>query len=288
MYFYLLSNFFSVLSYILGIFFVEKDFIEGITRRNLISIYLHIDLINIFIFLIFYRYLKSKKLVGSNVLDVFKNKKQFILFGLPIIASVYKAYLLGFIQLSNIVISNLITPFLICLLAFILLKENLKKNYAPTMLLASIGFLIVNYNKMTLSFENIHWLFSYVLLYSTGQIVLRYYCIKRKYLLEAVFAENFIYAVYGIVFLIIQKSFSFNILFNPFVWLISVTCFCHHFFLIKGVRLSKTFSVLEFLSFSKVIFTVILSFIFFDEAPTIEKTIGAIIIAIAILLFNRA
>ena len=256
------------------------------------DIFLHINIINMFCFCILFLIQKARKIVNFSVVDTFRGRKeiiQFLLFIFPVIAAVYKTYMLDFIPVTTITISSLIVPFAVCLLAVFLLKEKFNSIYIKYGLLAVFGFSLVNLEKMSsgkISFGYMHVLFFYIFLESIGQITLRYYCRKRDHSLQAVMAEIIIFFIYGSMFLLIRDTFSLKILLNPYVWCVSACCFIRHILLIKGVRKASSIIALEFCAFAKPIFAAIIMFILVGEVPTIMKIIGSFIIGISIVRFH--
>ena len=156
------------------------------------------------------------------------------------------------------------------------------------------------------------WLVSFIIIASIGDATRRYYCRRKKNPMQAWCVEFFIFFLYGFVILLIcpllkgiypglgKYSFSFSILFNPFTWLISLITLSHHLSAIYGVKRAPSVTALEFVNFSKVIFTLIFSYLFLGQLPrSTEITLfgstfnfpnqiaGAVIIAITLVFFNR-
>ncbi len=292
MFAYLSAAFFSVLSNCICIFFVKKGLIILEKGQIIMDVYLINNIINIILFIILFNIQKMRKKIEFRVIDNFRNKReiiQFLLFIFPVIAAFFKTYMLDFVPVTTITISSLIVPFIVWMLATFLLKEPFKIQYLKYSIIAVIGFLIVNLQKLSnggFSFGFINFLLVYILLESVGQITLRYYCKKREYSMQAVLAEIVIFFVYGGLFLMIRKTFSLSLLFNPYVWLISVCCFLRHILLINGVRKASSIVALEFCAFSKPIFASIIMFILVGEIPSLMKLIGFAIIAFSIVRFH--
>lgn len=288
---YLIASFFSVLSNCLAVFFVKKGFLVLENGQLVMDIFLHTNIINMFNFIILFQIQKARGKVNFRVIDTFRGKQeivQFLLFFFPVIASIYKTYLLGIIPVTTITISSMITPFVIWLLAVFLLKERMQTSYIKYCFISVIGFLLVNIQKMdgAWGFNNIQYLLLYIFIFSFGQITTRYYCKKRAYELQAVMAEMVIFFIYALAFLFLRKSFSFRMLFNPYVWIIALCCFSRNVLTVNGVRKASSIVALEFCSFAKPIFACILMFLLVGEIPTFIKVIGMIIIAFAIVMFH--
>ncbi len=214
---------------------------------------------------------------------------QFLLFAFPVIASIYKTYLLGFIQVTTITICSMVVPFAVWVLAILLLHEKFRSSYAVYGLLALVGFVFVNMQKLSngsISFGYMHYLLSYILVVSFGQITARYYCRVRDHSLQAILAELLIFFIYAVIFLALRQTFSFNLLFNPYVWMVSVCCFLRNVLVISGVRKATSVVALEFCGFSKPIFACVIMFFLVGELPTQTKIIGMLIIAVAIVRFH--
>ena len=198
--------------------------------------------------------------------------------------------MLGYVQPSTLVIASILIPFGVWILAILLLKEKFRPIYLPLALLGLLGFIIVNYNKFgtvtSLGFSQTALLTFYIFLASIGDITRRYYCRKRADGMEAVFAEIFLYFIYGGAFLFIRGHFSFELLFNKYVWIIALMAFSHHVFIIFGVRKATSVASLEFINFSKIVFVMMWSYFLLAEIPTMQKVIGAIIIGVSVGLFD--
>ena len=321
MIFYLLANCFSAFSNSLCKFFTISDsFLKG---EKPLTIILHADIINLFLFSFVYLYCKKKGKVDFTLKETFCNKEelmQILLFSIPILASSYKLLIMERIHLNSLEISAMVKPFLVCILAIFLLKEKFSMYYIWYGLLACFGFFVSNY--IRISFNHIFWLISYIVIASIGDTTRRYYCKKKKNHLQAWCAEFFIYFLYAIIMLIFiplinvilpelntkefpftninKYAFSFKLLFSPYTWLISFITMSHHLCIIYGVKRAKTITSLEFLNFSKVIFTIIFSYLLLNQRPItteiniFDKTfnfpnqiVGAIIIIITLIFFSK-
>lgn len=289
---YLIAAFFSILSNILCVFFVKKGFIILENGQIIMDVFLHNNIINMFFFIILLSIQKVRKKVPFSIIDSFKGRQeiiQFLLFFFPVIASIYKTYLLGFVPVTTITICSMVIPFVVWLLAIFLLKEKLHLSYLKYGILSVFGFLLVNLQKLSdgsWSFGYIYYLIFYIFIVSFGQITMRYYCRKRDHTLQAVMAEIVIFFIYAVVFLFIRGTFSIKLLLNPCVLLVAFCCFMRHILIISGVRKASSVVALEFCGFSKPIFACILAFIFWGEIPTIIKIIGMLIIGFALVKFD--
>lgn len=287
MWYYLLANFFSALSETLCVYFASNGFIP-VSREHVLQIFLHVNYINTVWFMILFFFLKSKNKINFSIKDTFLKKdelKQIILFSLPVLASCYKAFIMGHINMSNIVITSMVKPFIVWGLAVAFLNDKFKSSYIKYALLAIIGFFISNYVKM--KFPNHIWfLISYALIAGCGDTTRRYYCRKRSEDMQAMFLECFIFAFYSTVIFLYTGEFSFKILFHPLVILISLIAFSHHMSLVHGVRTAASIATLEFVNFSKMVFTLLFSSILLNDTPNMYQLIGAGFIICAILGFN--
>ena len=63
--------------------------------------------------------------------------------------------------------------------------------------------------------------------------------------------------------------------------------FSHHICIILGVQRAKSVAALEIVNFSKIIFSLLFCVLILGERPSLMRIYGAIIIAIAIILFNN-
>ena len=289
---YLLASFFSVLSNCICVLFVDKGLIVLQPGQLIMDVFLMNNIINMMLFIVLFNIQKIRGKINFKVVDSFRGKKeivQFLLFIFPVIAAIFKTYMLGFIPVTTITISSLIVPFAVWMLAMLLLKEPFRPAYIKYSVLAVIGFVLVNTSKLTsggFSFGYMHFLLFYLLLESVGQITLRYYCRKREYGMQAIMAEIVIFFVYGGIFLLVRGNFSLSLLLSPYVWIISVCCFLRHILLINGVRKATSIVALEFCAFSKPIFASVIMFCLVGELPTYMKLCGFTIIAFAIIRFH--
>ena len=292
MFAYLTAAFFSVLSNCICVLFVNKGLIVLKNGQLIMDVFLTNNIINMLFFIILFNIQKIRGKISFKVIDSFRNKKeivQFLLFIFPVVAAVFKTYMLGFVPVTTITISSLIVPFAVWALAMLLLKEPFRPAYLKYSLLAVVGFVLVNMQKLSgggFSFGFMHFLIFYIFLESIGQITLRYYCRKRDYGMQAIMAEILIFFVYGGIFLFARGKFSIELLLNPYVWCVSFCCFLRHILLINGVRKASSIVALEFCAFSKPIFASIIMFILVGEIPTIIKLVGFGIIAFSIVRFH--
>ena len=292
MFAYLTAAFFSVLSNCICVLFVKNGLIVLEKGQLIMDVFLTNNLLNMFFFITLFNIQKLRGKINFRVVDSFRGKKeivQFLLFIFPVIAAIFKTYMLDFIPVTTITISSLIVPFAVWILAMLLLKEPFRPSYIKYSILAVVGFMLVNMQKLSgggFSFGYIHFLLFYLLLESVGQITLRYYCRKREYGMQAIMAEIVIFFVYGGIFLFVRRNFSLSLLLNPYVWIISLCCFLRHALLINGVRKASSIVALEFCAFSKPIFASIIMFVLVGEIPTQMKIIGFTIIAFAIVRFH--
>lgn len=292
MFAYLTAAFFSVLSNCICVYFVNNGLIVLKQGQMIMDIFLINNIINMILFIILFNIQKIRRRINFKVIDNFRNKKeiiQFLLFIFPVIAAFFKTYMLDFVPVTTITISSLIVPFIVWILATFLLRERFKSEYLKYSIIAVIGFILVNIQKLSdgsFSFGFMHFLLIYILLESIGQITLRYYCRKRDYGMQAILAEIVIFFVYGSIFLIVRETFSIELFLNPYIWLISCCCFLRHILLINGVRKASSIVALEFCAFAKPIFASIIMFILIGEIPTLKKIIGFVIIAFSIVRFH--
>ena len=292
MFAYLSAAFFSVLSNCICVLFVKNGLIKLQNGQMIMDVFLTNNILNMLFFMLLFGFQKARGKIHFKVIDSFRGKKeivQFLLFIFPVIAAIFKTFMLDFVPVTTITISSLIVPFAVWALAMFLLREPFRPAYLTYSILAVIGLIFVNLQKLTgggFSFGYIHFLLFYILLESVGQITLRYYCRKRDYGMQAVMAEIVIFFVYGSIFLFSRGKFSFSLLLNPYVWLVSLCCFLRHVLLINGVRKASSIVALEFCAFAKPIFASIIMFILVGEIPTIQKIFGFAIIALAIVRFH--
>ena len=289
---YLIASFCTVLSNCLCVYFVQKGYIVLEKGQIIMDVFLHNNIICMFLFVVLHSILKVKGKADYSFKDTFSTKKdliQFALFVLPVIAAVYKTYMLGFVPVTTITISSMIMPFAVWLLALLFLKEKLNLSFIKYGVLSVVGFIFVNLQKLQgggWSFGYIHYLLFYILLESTGQITLRYYCAIRKHTLQAVMAELTIFFVYGSIFLFARNTFSWQLLLNPFAWIVAICSFLRNTLLVFSVRRASSIVALEFCAFSKPIFACIIMYVLVGEVPTWIKAVGMLIIGVAMVKFH--
>ena len=314
MLYYLLANCLSALANNLCKYLTLDS--NGLGGQKPLTIILHADIINLFLFSFVYFYYKRKGKVDFTFKETFCTKDEFIqvlLFSIPVFAASYKLVLMENIQISSLEISAMIKPFLVCILATFLLKEKFRSYYILYGFLICVGFLISNYNKI--STNHIYWLLSYIIIGSVGDTTRRYYCRKKKNPFQGWCVEFVIFFLYGFVILLVcplikylfpnapdslnKYRFSFSIFLNPYTILISLVTFGHHLAAIYGVKKASSVISLEFVNFSKVIFTLIFSYLFLSQSPYSSKVtifgvcfnfhnqiFGAIIIVVTLIFFS--
>lgn len=301
---YLAANCFSVLSNQLLKFFVRNNWILSDKGRiftpdgSLVSIstnqpelyivIFHTNIITMFVYIIIHFILKQKGRIKFTLKETFCTKEeifQILLFSIPILASSYKLYLAEKMDFNRIEIAAMIKPFCVSMLALVLLKEKFHFFYIPFAVSIVTGFIVSNYSVLHL--DHFWLLVSFIAIASIGDTTRRYFCVKKSDALQACCVEFSIYFLYGVISLIALNKFSFSILLNPLTWLISAFTLSHHFSLIFGVKHAPSVTALEFVNFSKVIFTLIFSYLIFSKEPTKTGIIGAVIIGITLVLFNR-
>ena len=287
---YFLSVVLSTLSYSLLVVFVEKHLIP-VEKKDIIDVFLHINIINIVLFFILFNFLKIRGKINFTIREtLFGSKKDslyFLLYFFPIVSAFYKANILSTVPLTTLTISSMIIPVFTCFLAVIILKEKVNPKCIKYIIIALIGFLITNYNKLGGGFGYIHLVLFYIILDSSGEISKRFYCRYKKYGIQGVMAEMIIFFVYGCSILILRNSFSFKLLINPYLILVGLVCFGHHTFMVYGVRQAKTIISVEFLTFLKPILTCIWMFLLVSEVPNTYKIIGGLIIGISVIGFKK-
>ena len=205
MFAYLSAAFFSVLSNCICVLFVKNGLIKLQNGQMIMDVFLTNNILNMLFFMLLFGFQKARGKIHFKVIDSFRGKKeivQFLLFIFPVIAAIFKTFMLDFVPVTTITISSLIVPFAVWALAMFLLREPFRPAYLTYSILAVIGFIFVNLQKLTgggFSFGYIHFLLFYILLESVGQITLRYYCRKRDYGMQAVMAEIVIFFDFPVV-----------------------------------------------------------------------------------------
>ena len=301
MLFYLFANCFGVLSYAVAKYFFKEGLLGEIKTMDL---FFHVNFINLAVFFVIYVICRSRGTVKFSLKDTFLRKEELLLifiFAIPILAAAYKTYMIDYMHLADIEISAMIKPFCVAWLGIIFLGEKFYPFYLKYGLLAIVGFLVVNMELIPVTVDghyisfstkqyantNIWFLISYLAIASVGNITRRYYCRQCKYTMQGVCVEFVMFALYGIIFLIIRGTFSFKILFSPYSLIVSLLTILHHFCLIHGVQKAPSVTALEFVNLSKIIFTIIFSYLILGYSVPEYKIVGAIIIAVTLILFTR-
>lgn len=290
----ILSACFAASSYALTKFFLVNKYIN--CNVDMVTVMFHTNIINLFLFFLYYTY---KWIISE---PLFNFRKSFVnlyslwqlfLLGLPVFASIMKSHLASNIPLTTIEVSSMMKPFFISLLAILLLKEKFKIKYIFCFIVALLGFYIVNTKKFVFNEKVINTFFddkttvlliSYVFISAMGNITRKYYCNKRSNDMEVICAEYLVFFIYGTTILIISKTFSMSLLFNRYVFCISLLTLSHHYCTIHGVKSIKSVVLVELLSFSKTIFTLFFGWILLNEDISLQKLTGAVIIFISILM----
>jgi drug/metabolite transporter (DMT)-like permease len=180
-------------------------------------------------------------------------------------------------------------------------KEKITKIHVLLSICALFGFLIINFGKFNFNkISDFYFILSFVLIKSFGNFTRRVFCIKRNNTIQATWAEMLIYFIYGFLILFSGEflfydffykifkckiEFSMYLLTNPFVWLISLLCLSHHCFIIPAVRNAKHLIKIELLSFSNIVFSILIDFLFFGLF-SLETIIGGGIITASLIVFN--
>ena len=292
MIYYLLANCFSALSNILNKYFIKNDFFaEGI---KMIDITFHANIINFFVFILYYNYCKVRHNVQFSFEKTFFQKKeilQIILFGIPVYAAAFKISMLQRMPVPYVEVSAMIKPFIVFCLALVLLHEKFYSYYILYGLFVVLGFMVSHFNKIfdpnfTSNNNDLLWIIYYIVIASIGDITRRYYCRKWDNAMQAICVEITIFALYGLLFLSFTQRFSLKVFLNPCTYIYSTIAFLHHTCIIHGVQRASSVAALELLNFSKIIFTLIFSSLIIREIPSIYQLLGASIIGTTLFLFN--
>ena len=292
MIYYLLANCFSALSNILNKFFIKNDFFsEGI---KMLDITFHANIINFFVFIIYYNYCKIHHNVQFSFEKTFFQKKeiiQIILFGIPVYAAAFKISMLQTMPVPYVEVSAMIKPFIVFCLALFLLHEKFHSYYIIYGVLVIFGFMVSHYNKIfnpnfTSNDGDLLKIIYYIGIASIGDITRRYYCRKWDNAMQAICVEITIFALYGFLYLSFTKRFSLHVFLNPCTYIYSTIAFLHHTCIIHGVQRASSVAALELLNFSKIIFTLVFSTLIIKEVPSRYQLLGALIIGGTLFVFN--
>lgn len=293
MFLFFLSVCCSTLSYALIVYFVDNQFIN-IAKQNIIDVFLHCNIANFTLFLLFYLTARIKGKIDWKIKDTFFSKQELVKFGLfclPVLSAFYKANLLTNVPLIQITISSMMMPICVFIIASLTLKERFDAGNIKYIILALVGFVVINISKFDTSGLTtttfILPLIIYLLLDSCGEVSIRYYLRGRKKGLQAVMAEMFIFVCYGSILLAVRHTFNPSLFLNPYMLLVSLCCFLHHILMIFGVRKAKSIGSVEFITFAKPVLVSVWMFLLVGEIPTLPKIIGGIIIGCAVIGFKN-
>lgn len=285
MFVHVLALMVSALSDVLCVYYVRNGLIPS---NSVMTTFLHVNLINCASFFLMYFFLKARHKLNFNIVNTFCNKQELlraILYAIPVIAAFYRLYMMETIKITNISISGMIKPLLGWLLAVILLKERFKLQNIIYVLISLLGFFIANYTK--LGCDNVWVLLFYVLLASYGDVTTRHYCRTRKDPVEAIGVEFIWFTIYSIVILTWKETFNIDILFSKYTLIISLLAFLFRVLLVHAIRKASSVVAIEIMNYSKIVFTIIFSFLLLNDIPSVYKVVGALIIALSVILFRR-
>ncbi len=293
MIYYLLANCFSALSNVLNKYFITNDYFP--TGTKMLDVTFHANIINFILFTIFFIIYKRKTNMEFSIVKSVFNKRellQIILFSIPIYAAAFKISMLQNMPIPYVEVSSMIKPFLVWILALMLLHEKFYSYYLIYVFFAIIGFAIANYENLTSNYVShdgdIKLICKYLLIGSIGDITRRYYCRKWDNTVQAIFIEMLIFGLYGFLYLFKYDRFSLQLFFSPYTTCYAMLALLHHTCIIHGVKRAVTVASLEILNFSKNIFSFLFSAILLpsDEALSKMQVVGALIIGISLYLFN--
>lgn len=296
MLFYLLANCFSALSSVINKYFIRNGYYDAGTQ--MLDVTFHANIYNVIFYFTLYYYFYRKNEITFTLKDTFFKKEQvlqIILFAIPIYASAYKILMFQKMPISYVEVSSMIKPFCVFFLAIFLLKEKFYPSFLIYIAIAIFGFLVSNYDKIYNSGFNgtnndLIKIIYFIIIASIGDITRRYYCRKWDNAMHSICVEVVIFALYGLLWLFFSNRFSINVLLNKCTLLYAIVTFSHHICVILGVQRAKNVSTLEIVNFSKVVFSLVFSYIILGEnreSYYLKKRVaGALLILISILLFN--
>lgn len=292
MIFYLLANCFSALSNAVNKFFVKNGFFsEGV---RMVDVTFHANLINFFLFMCFFFIYRRKHDVGFSLRKSFINKGeilQILLFSIPIYAAVFKISALEKMPIPYFEISSMVKPFLVWLLALLLLHEKFHAYYLIYVFMAMVGFLVANFSSIFIEGYNsadgdLKRILIYLAIGAVGDITRRYYCRKWDNAMQSIFIEMFIFGLYGFLYLSIFNKFSLDVFLSPWTYIYSSLALLHHICIINGVQKAPSVAALELLNFSKNIFSLIFAALLLREETKWFQILGAFIIGVSLYSFN--
>lgn len=249
--------------------------------------FLHVNLINVFLYFLMYFYLKSKKKIQFNIIDSFNTKKELLqvfLYSIALLAAVYKTFVLNYVKISNFVLIEMLKPMTVWGLSTIILKEKFDKSYIKYLFSALFGLALAKCDQ-DFSVQHLWFLISFLLFASLGAVTTRSYARRKKEAVQAIGTECLIFGMYGMIFLPIRGTFDFNLLLNPYIWVISLLAFARHIMLIVGVKKASSAVSIELFALSKPVFQLVLAFLILNDVPSWYKLLGICIIALSLCGF---
>ena len=206
--------------------------------------------------------------------------KHFIRTAIGIIAMFLNFYALSKLPLSNYTIISFAKIFFILPLAFLFLKERIKIFSFYYIVLGFSGIIII------LGFEdNQKTLFPYYLISIFATLLIAYIKIFLKNIakVENNFSIQFFFSLISAALLLIPFILSNpKLVFNDIIFttLLSIFGLLAQYFTVEGLKSSDAVKVMPF-DFSRIIFSIMIGFGFFNEKITFSMIVGTLIIFLA-------
>ena len=291
MIYYILANCFSAFSNVLNKYFIINNYFP--TGVRMLDVTFHANIINFIIFSIFFVIYKRKTKMEFSIINSVFNKRellQIILFSIPIYSAAFKISMFQKMPIPYVEVSSMIKPFLVWMLALVLLHEKFYSYYLLYIFMAMVGFFVANFENLTRNYVShngdLQLICIYLIIGSIGDITRRYYCRKWDNTVQAIFIEMLIFGLYGFLYLLRFNRFSLHLFLSPYTFCYALLALLHHTCIIHGVKRAVSVASLEILNFSKNIFSFLFSAMLLSESPSEMQIIGAVIIGVSLYLFN--
>ncbi len=284
MLYFVLSTFISALSDILAIFFIKKQLLNV---PGPLDAFLHVNLINVGLYFILYFFLKRTGKIKFNIIDSFNSRKELFnvfLYSIALLSGIYKMFVLGFTKVSSFVLVEMLKPMMVWVLGLFILREKFNKAYVKYLIAALLGLALTKWDQ-DFTVQNTWFLFSFLLFASLGAVTTRKYVREKREFMQSVGTECIVFGLYGLLFLPIRHTYNFALLYDPYIWLISILAFIRHILIMVGIKRGSSAVSIELFALSKPVFQLVLGYLILNDVPSIYKLIGILIIAISLVGF---
>jgi len=277
MWYYLVSLLCAVLSYDFARSFTGfKNRLKIFEHYNSIlttaEVFWYADVLILIAMFVFTKIVKRKtKLDMISVKHVYKNKLTIALLATQIVASQYKVFLVQRFMSNEIIVYSVLTPVAVMLIVTVIMKRIVPVQYYFLSCFALLGSVIANINKMSFSINGV--LVGYTVVNAISEIAVNYISNKRK-TLEGIFFDNMLYAITGLVLILITGSFDIRKLCTLPVLIVGILSITHHSCKILGNKKIKHIYSVVVVDSCKVLLVLLSSYVFFGYIPVLAEIVG--------------